>query len=253
MQLGLVTYQIAEHWDVPTILSHCAQTGFAAVELRTTHAHGVELGLSADACAEVRARFADSGVRLWGLGTVCEYHSADPAVVAHNVEETKQWIGLAAQVGARGVKVRPNGVPEGHAPEAVAERIGRALAQVGPAAADAGVLVYLEVHGHVTCDPRLVRIMMETCAHPAVGVCWNSNLHPTEVIDGRIDETFALLAPWIQSVHITELCNAYPWRDLFRLLVASGYTGATLAECAGNPDPLRFMRYYRALWQAYQP
>ena len=49
MRLGLVTYNLAKDWDVDTIIANCTETGFEGVELRTTHAHGVEVELSAAA------------------------------------------------------------------------------------------------------------------------------------------------------------------------------------------------------------
>lgn len=253
MQLGLVTYDLARDWDLPTLLANCRETGFEAVELRTTHAHGVEPGLSAAAVSEVRARIADSGIALWGLGTTCEYDSPDPAVVAHNVEESLRWVDLAAAVGARGIKVRPNCLHAGIEPEATCEQIGTALAKVGAAAAAAGVLVYLEVHGGGTHAPKYIKRMLEVADNPAVGACWNSNLCPEEVPNGSIATTFPLLAGRILSCHITELWNAYPWADLFARLQASGYNGATLCEIGHGTDPLRLMRYYRALWLALQP
>ena len=46
---------------------------------------------------------------------------------------------------------------------------------------------------------------------------------------------------------------AYPWCELFALLNASGFDGYTLAEIPGSSDPDRVLRYFRALWAAYQP
>src|SRR5262245_24944309 len=63
-RLGIVTYNIAAAWDVPTILRVCRNVGLAAVELRTTHKHGVEPSLSAAQRKEVRQRFADAGVTI---------------------------------------------------------------------------------------------------------------------------------------------------------------------------------------------
>ena len=48
-KLGLVTYNLAKDWDVPTILRNCQETSFEAVELRTTHHHGVEPSLDKSA------------------------------------------------------------------------------------------------------------------------------------------------------------------------------------------------------------
>src|SRR5688500_14826223 len=109
LKVGTVTYNIAKDWDVPTIIKNLTEIGMDAVELRTTHKHGVEIALSPPARAEVRKRFEDSPVKIGGLGTICEYHSPDPAVVRKNVEETKAWVALAKDLGCPGVKVRPNG------------------------------------------------------------------------------------------------------------------------------------------------
>src|SRR4051794_14739820 len=76
-RLGIVTYNIAAAWDVPTILRVCRNVGLAAVELRTTHKHGVEPTMSAAGRKEVRQRFADAGVEIWGCGSVCEFHAPD--------------------------------------------------------------------------------------------------------------------------------------------------------------------------------
>ena len=54
MQLGLVTYLWGKDWDLPTLISNCEKGKVLGVELRTTHAHGVERDLSAKQRAEVK-------------------------------------------------------------------------------------------------------------------------------------------------------------------------------------------------------
>src|SRR5437868_6377477 len=112
MKLGIVTYEIAKNWDVPTIIKNCADTKFQGVELRTTHKHGVEVALNKEQRAEVRKQFADSPVELMGLGSAFDYHTADQQKLRADIEATKEYILLAQNVGASGVKVRPNGFPK---------------------------------------------------------------------------------------------------------------------------------------------
>lgn len=246
-KLGIVTYNLAQDWDVPTIIKNCEQTGFEAVELRTTHKHGVEPTIGKEQRAEVKRRFAESKVRLLSLGTVCEYHSPDDAVVHRNIEETKRFAELARDVGALGVKVRPNGLPKEVPEEKTLAQIGRALAECGRAAADLGVEIWLEVHGRDTAVPRRVRQVMEAADHASVGVCWNSN--PEDVEDGSVARNFELLRPWLRSAHINELWKpSYPWRELFGLMKQAGYNRYCLAEVPETSDPVRLMHYYRALW-----
>ena len=140
MRLGLVTYNIAKDWDLPTIIERSPRLGYTGVELRTTHMHGVEDTLSSGERADVRRRFADSPLELVGLGTTFEYHALDPAVVRENVEGTKRYAQLAADVGASGIKVRPNGHQEeaGVPRERTLDQIGNALRECGPRRRTAG-------------------------------------------------------------------------------------------------------------------
>jgi sugar phosphate isomerase/epimerase len=249
MHLGLVTYNLAKDWDLPALIARCQETGFAGVELRTTHAHGVESILGPAARAEVRRRFADSGVALVGLGTAFEFDAVDPAEVQRHVDGTRDYIRLAHDVGAAGVKVRPNNIHEdqGVPRERTFEQIGRALRTCGDCAAEWGVEVRLEVHGRVTCDPAYVRRMLDEADHPAVRACWNSN--PQDLVGGSLDAGFDLLRGRIGLVHVNELWSEYPWRRLFVLLRHSGYDGFCLAEIGESGDAVRLMRYYRVLWQ----
>ena len=246
MRLGLVTYNLAKDWEIPTIIRRAEAAGFEAVELRTTHAHGVEPSLPAEQRGDVKNRFRRSRVQLLSLGTVCEYHAADRAEVERNIEETRRFIVLAHDVGAVGVKVRPNGFPENVPREKTLRQIGEALRLCGEYGQRYGVEVWLEVHGRGTQDPPNIRAILEAADHPNVGVCWNSN--PTDVVHGSVRLNFDLLRPWIRSCHINELHSNYPWRELFALLRGMSYQRFTLAEIPESCEPERLMRYYRALW-----
>jgi sugar phosphate isomerase/epimerase len=251
MHLGLVTYNLARAWDLPTLLAHCEKTGFEAVELRTTHAHGVEPELSPAERARVRETFSASGVRLLSLGTTCEFHSPDPEEVRRNIARCAEFAELARDVGAAGVKVRPNGLPEGVPVSQTLEQIGKALGECGEAAAACGAQVWLEVHGRETGDLRHIRAILDHAGHPNVLACWNSNGTDKDETGG-IESNFRLVADRIGSVHINELYRPdYPYGELFRLLRESGYQGYCLAELgAESSDPLTVMRYYKALFDA---
>jgi hypothetical protein len=253
-RLGLVTYNLAAAWDLPTVLKVCKEVGVSPVELRTTHKHGVEPSLSQEQRKEVRQRFADAGVEVWGCGTVCEFQSPDLAVVRKNIETCKRFVDLVADIGGRGVKVRPNGLPAGVPAATTLEQIGKALVPCGKAAEDAGVEIWVEVHGRGTAHPPHMKTIMEHCGHPKVGLTWNSNRD--DVKGGSVAEYFNLLWPWVRSCHINELykdaTGAYPYRELFRLFRRKGYDRVTLCEVGRSvPDPAggaELLRYYKALW-----
>lgn len=251
MKLGMVTYNMGKDMALPDLIAFCEEVGLEGVELRTTHAHGVELELSQAQRAEVRKRFDDSAVELAGLGSVYEYHSADPAEVKRNIEGSMAYAQLAADVGAPGIKVRPNGFPEGVDREKTLEQIGNAMRQVATFAEGLGVQVRLEVHGKETADPVNIRKIMDYADHPNALVCWNSN--SSDMDDNQsIESSFNLLKDKIALVHITDIgVYQYPWQDLFDRLKGIGYDGYCLAEIQHNPEPERFMKYYRTLFDLY--
>jgi sugar phosphate isomerase/epimerase len=251
MKLGLVTYNLAKDWDVPTIIKNCEATGFEGVELRTTHAHKVEVDLTKAQRDEVRRRFANSRVQLYGLGSAFDYHTPDPAKLRRDLDATKEYIVLARDVGASGVKVRPNGLPKEVPVEKTLEQIGKALGELGAFAADHGQMIRLEVHGTGTSLLPHIRRILDVADHKQVGACWNSNQSDLE--GQGFDHNFNLVKDRIVEVHMRDLHLAeYPWRRLLNGLVAAGYRGFCLAEIGESTDPLRIMRYFRSLWLAYQ-
>jgi sugar phosphate isomerase/epimerase len=251
-QLGIVTYNIAKDWDLDIIFKKLEALGYEGVELRTTHAHKVEVNLNKARREEIRKRFEDSVVQIAGLGSTFEYQATDPDLVRSNIEGTKEYVRLAHDIGAPGVKVRPNGIPKGADLDATLRQIGRALHEVGQDADDFGVQIRVEVHGAVTQEVENFAKILRYADHPNVYACWNSN--PTDVKNGTIKDTFALVADRIQEVHLRDLTDeAYPWRELFALLNARNYEGFTLAEIPESHDPDRVLKYFRALWLAYQP
>lgn len=248
MKLGAVTYNVLKDWDLETVILQLEKAGFEGVELRTTHKHGVEPSLGHKERDGVRLRFARTPVRLVGYGSVAEYHSPDPAVRRKNIEDTKAFVDLARDTGARGVKVRPNGFPQGVSREQTIQNIAVSLKECGDYAQVRGVEIWLEVHGRETQEPRVCEAIMKATNHPAVGLCWNSN--PPDIIQGSVRENFHRLRPWILHCHINELANDhYPWRELFRLFRETKYERFTMMEVAESPQPERFLRWYRALWR----
>ena len=251
IRLGTVTYNLAKDWDVPTIIKNCTEAKFEGVELRTTHAHGVEVTLSKTQRAEVKKRFQDSKVELMGLGSTFDYHTPDPAKLRKDVEATKEYIILAHDVGASGVKVRPNGLPKEVPVEKTLEQIGKSLRELGEFADGYGQQIRLEVHGTATSLLPNIRKIMNVANHKSVGVCWNSN--QTDLDGEGFDHNFNLVKNKIFSVHMRDLfLEEYPFRKLLTRLNETGFTGFCLAEIPESNDPVRVMKYFRGLFLAYQ-
>ena len=186
-----------------------------------------------------------------GLGSTFDYHTPDQAKLRKDIEATKEYIVLAQDVGATGVKVRPNALPKEVPVEKTLAQIGGALRELGDFARDHGQVVRLEVHGQGTAFPPHIKTILDAANHPNVGACWNSN--STDLDGEGWDHNFDLLKKKIFSVHMTDLfLEEYPYRKLLNGLNEIKFEGFCLAEIPPSTDPVRVMKYYRALWLAYQ-
>ncbi len=248
---GLMSYNLAKDWDIDTIIKNCTQTGFEHIELRTTHAHGVEVTMGKEQRQTIRKRFEDAGLKI-SLASGFAYHYPDPAKLRKEIEGTKEYVILAQDVGAIGFRVFPNALPGGKGipEEQTMRQIGKALAEVCLFAHDHGVKIALEVHGNGTNIVGRVKQMVDYSECPYAYINWNCDANDAK--GPGLDANFASVKDRIANVHMHELCDNYPYRRLFELLRQAGYTGYCDAEIEASKEPIRLMKYYRATFLALQ-
>lgn len=252
LRLGLMTYNLARDWDLDTVIKNCLETSFEHAELRTTHAHGVEVSLSAEQRRAVRRRFEDAGLKL-SLASGFAYHWPDPEKLRGQIDGTKEYVLLARDIGAIGIRVFPNALltDQGIPAEKTIAQIGRSVAEVATFAANEAVEIRLANHGRGTNRVTVLRQILDAADCPHVYVNWNCD--HTDVEPPGFEANFASVKDRIRNIHLHDLTDVnYPYRQLFRLLRQHGYKGFCDAEVQASEEPLRFMRYYRALFLALQ-
>jgi len=235
MKLGLVTYQWAKDWDLPTLIANCERTGYLGVELRVDHAHKVETNLSTSQRAEVKKRFADSPVDCIGYGANFEYHSPDPAALRKNIEGTKEYIKLCKDIGATGIKVKPNGIPGEVPREKTIAQISASLNEVGKFAQDFGQLVRVEVHGNISQEIPNMRAIFEQVTEKNVKMCWNCN--DQDLLPPGLEPNFNSVKKWFgDTIHVREFnVGEYPYQQLMNLFTGIKYDGWVLLEARTEP------------------
>ena len=252
MKLGLLTYDIARDWDLSTLLRTAKDLGFDGLSFRVDrgHAHGVELSLPHSQRQRVRDEVTAVGLEVCGLSSGCYYDTLDPRELRAQIEHTKELLQLAADVGASGLKVFGNNFheDEGVPRERTIHQIARALKECAQSGADVGVEVRFEMHGDLAPWPYSEQVM-ELTDEPNVGLIYNSD--PRDVVKGSIRETLERTRPWLRHVHLHDLSDPFPYRELCQFLVEVAYDGYAVAELAGSTDPARVLRYFYTLWQAY--
>ena len=154
------------------MLGLAAQYGYAGIEPRAggSQNHGVELEASAQQRASFRAQAAEAGIAICCLAAGARF--ADPASRDAQVEESLQYIDLAAEIGAPALRVFGGRIPAGISRESAIAGVTNALKRLAERADARGVVVCLETHDD-WCNPEDVVAVMERVAHPAIGVNWD--------------------------------------------------------------------------------
>jgi sugar phosphate isomerase/epimerase len=235
MKFGLVTYQWGRDWDLPTLIANCEKTGLLGVELRVQHAHKVETNLNAAERAEVKKRFADSPVTCVGYGSNFEYHSPDPKVLRQNIDGTKEYIKLCKDIGALGIKVKPNYLPPEVPREKTIAQIAAAFDECGKFAEDNGIRFRVEVHGNITQEIPNIKAIFDQVKEKNVRMCWNCNdqdLNPP----GLVANFNSVKKYFGDTVHVRELnVGDYPYQQLIDLFTGMKYNGWILLEARTEP------------------
>lgn len=235
MRLGLVTYQWGKDWDLPLLIANCMKAGLTGTELRTQHAHGVETNLNSSQRAEVKKRFADSSVTCIGYGSNFEFHNPDQNILRDNIEKTKEYIKLCKDIGASGIKVKPNNLPSGVPKEKTIAQIAASLNEVGKFAQDYGQIVRVEAHGTLTQELPNMKAIFDQISEPNVKICWNSN--DCDLLQAGLQGNFNLVKKWIgDTVHVRGFnISNYPYQELLNLLAGINYNGWILIESDTEP------------------
>ena len=235
MKLGLVTYLWGKDWDLPTLIANCEKTGYLGVELRCDHKHGVETSLSASERADVKKRFANSPVQCIGYGSNFEFHSPDQANLRKNIDQTKEYIKLCKDIGATGIKVKPNGLPPEVPKEKTIAQIAASFNEIGRFAKDYDQLVRVEVHGNLSQEIPNMRAVFEQVTEKNVKMCWNCN--DQDLLPPGLEANFNSVKKWFgDTVHVRELnVGEYPYQQLMDLFTGIKYDGWILLEARTEP------------------
>ncbi len=236
MRFGLVTYLWGRDWDLPTLISNCEIAGYTGVELRTQHAHGVETIMTPAERAEVKKRFNGSSVTCIGYGSNFEYHSPDPEQLRQNIEQTKEYIVLCKDIGATGIKVKPNYLPPEVPREKTIAQIAESLNEVGRFGQDYDQIIRVEVHGNITQELPVMKAIFEQVTEKNVKICWNSNQE--DLLPPGLEGNFNMVKEWFgDTVHVRELdSDDYPYQQLIDLFTAIEYDGWILLEARTEPE-----------------
>ncbi len=252
MKLSLLTYDLGRHWGLAKLIEVAKACGFAGIEFRAEegHQHTVELERTAAERRRIREQMEDACLEAVGIGTSCRFDSTDSSVRAANREQAQRYVQLAADIGARRIRVFGNEMPPGAPREDCIRWVGESLRKVGEFAEPLGVDVLLEMHGQFNYW-RFARGAVEAAAHPRVALVYNSD--PRDLVAGSVASTLGYVRGLVRHVHMHTFTDGFPYPELFAWLAADGYDGYCSSEIEGIDVPTReqYFAMYASLFRAW--
>ncbi|MFH8792470.1 sugar phosphate isomerase/epimerase family protein [Streptomyces sp. NPDC017941] len=223
---------------IQDVLELARTHGYHGVELRAHPEEPVHTGLGAAARAEVAGRFKEADVEVLGVAGYARV--AAPGADEPVLDEIRELLALARDLGAPYVRVFPGGSPDDStepdpgdlaaADEIAARRLGTA-AEYG---ADAGVRILLETHDSHRTGAAAARVLGPV-GHRHAGALWDV-MH-TWLGGEQIADSYAALAPFLGYVQVKDIASAddttpralgtgvLPLAECVELLTRNGYDG----------------------------
>jgi sugar phosphate isomerase/epimerase len=142
---------------------------------------------------------------------------------------------LCKDIGASGIKVKPNYLPPEVPREKTIAQIAASFNECGKFARDHGQLVRVEVHGNITQEIPNMKAIFDQVTEPNVKICWNCN--DQDLLPPGLEGNFHSVQKWFgDTVHIRELNDGnYPYQQLFNLFTGIKYKGWILMEARTEP------------------
>ena len=182
------------------MLAMAKEFGYDGIEPRisSNHQHGVEFDTNQHQRKEIKQKALDIGIAIGCVATSCRY--ADPKISQDMVNDTEKAIDLAADIGSSRIRVFGGKIGDGLDRTDAVELVAESLLSIADYASKRGVSICVETHD-VWCNPIDVAAVMEKASHSAIAVNWDI-MHPVRRGYATIEESFEILKPWIQHLHI---------------------------------------------------
>jgi sugar phosphate isomerase/epimerase len=251
-------------WPWAEIVRRGAAAGYDGVEVRLIQNEtdlrkipDLQPGVLDGRVAELKqARFA-----VCGLASSVRFDYPDAAQRAAQVRIGRDYIAMAARLGASFIRVFGDVLPPETEPDArqqTLRNIAAGLQELGEHADAHGIGILIETHGDFA-NSRLLADLMEMVHCQAVGVLWDTH-HPWRFFGETLAATWDQIGRWVRHTHWKDSVlrpeheldaagiaaddkarnlmsghrpadyvlfggGGFPAVDCLRLLLANGYTG----------------------------
>ncbi|WP_248930000.1 sugar phosphate isomerase/epimerase family protein [Paenibacillus hamazuiensis] len=242
MKLAFTTLGCPD-WNLDTIIAKAKEFGYDGIDFRGLQGE-LELYRLQEFSAEAektRERIAAAGLEVTCFSSSVKLF-AGPDEHEKHLEEVRQYARLCGIFGTRYIRVFGGKIGDAGRDEAIAivTRNARELIAAVRESGGADVTLLLETHDDWTASEH-VKAVMESVSDSGLAVLWDTH-HPIRTLGENPDTTWQSISRWVQYTHWKDSSlkpaeegggfryrpmgeGDIPLRDIYRLLLASGYDG----------------------------
>jgi sugar phosphate isomerase/epimerase len=237
--------------DYPEDISLIGFAGFAKKEYDISHLELTQMcfpSTDASYLEELKGAVEVEGAIIQNVpidvGYICE---PDANIRAEHIREIKKWIGIAATIGSRAVRVNTGPAHEGSDALALAIESYKHLTDY---AAGLGLDVLIENHGGVSSDPDMIARIIEAVSSHRLGACPDFGGFDNAVLY----EALETIMPFAKVVHAKSYRfdedgeeTKIDYGRCLEIIKKSGFDGVISIEYEGEDDQYEGVRKTKEL------
>src|SRR5215813_3956118 len=236
------------NWEPNQITETAQRLGYDGVELRALSGSLNLLGRSEFGPMEIentRASFDDRGLEVCCIDTSCAFHSPDRMERLNQVKVAVLHGELAAQLGARLIRVFPDKVQPGVDRDQTCDYISESLRQIAERLPNE-VHVALETHGDFARAEASAEIVARA-NHPNVKLIWD--VANSLAAGDSIEDAACIVAPYLAHIHLRDARPALGSEHWLPVLAGRG--DVSFAETLVVLQRLNYDGYISFEWEKY--
>jgi sugar phosphate isomerase/epimerase len=238
------------------LIGTAKQYGYQGIEFRVEwdHQHGIELGTTAEQIKAARQALASSGIAASCVATSVKFNSPDRVDHLSQCETLRQYIVLAAEIGAPYIRTFSDSVPEKDeaARNAILSLAAESYASVDAWAQEHGIEVLVETHTNMR--GHWAKQILDEAQAGSLQVLWHIGHHLRR--GQSVDEAYKYIRGHVRHLHFGALTdNEYVTdadnKRTFELLAPDGFAGFFSVEVINPEDPAAVLAHHIAKYREF--
>ena len=238
------------------LIKTAQEYGYEGIEFRVEwgHSHGLELDATERQLNQAHQMLSDSGIEASCIATSVKFNSSNRADHLPQRDILKQYIALAAKVGAPVIRTFSDSLPEGD--PALRDQVLNLAAEsynaIDDTACEYGIIVLVETHTNM--KGQWARQILDSSGAENLQVLWHIGHHLKR--GQSVDEAYSYIGGSVRHVHFTATDAGDYVKDSdnqrhFDLLAADGYRGYFSVEIINPDNPQEVLAHHMEKYRQY--